>query len=50
MTKTPWDNYGTGNDPRCENCMVHCGYEPSAAYGINSKIGDPFKALSWLLS
>ena len=31
MTKTPWENYGAGNDPRCEHCMVHCGYEPSAA-------------------
>src|SRR5580700_1040161 len=50
MTKTPWDNYGTGNDPRCQDCMVHCGYEPSAAYGINSKMSDPFKSLSWLLS
>ena len=49
MTKTPWDNYGTGKDPRCENCMVHCGYEPSAAYGVNSKLADPFKSLSWLL-
>ncbi|MEQ1884678.1 MAG: adenosyl-hopene transferase HpnH [Bryobacteraceae bacterium] len=49
MTKTPWENYGTGNDPRCENCMVHCGYEPSAAYGVNSKLSDPFKSLSWLL-
>ena len=50
MTKTPWDNYGTGNDPRCDECMVHCGYEPSAAYGINSKVTDSFKSLSWLLS
>ena len=30
--------------------MVHCGYEPSAAYGINAKLSDPFKMLSWLLS
>jgi hypothetical protein len=29
--------------------MVHCGYEPSAAYGISSKMGDSFKQLSWLL-
>jgi hopanoid biosynthesis associated radical SAM protein HpnH len=50
MTKTPWDNYGTGNDPRCSECMVHCGYEPSAAYGINSKFSDAFKSLAWLLS
>ena len=49
MTKTPWENYGTGNDPRCDQCMVHCGYEPSAAYGINAKMSDPFKTLSWLL-
>jgi len=49
MTKTPWDHYGAGNDPRCQDCMVHCGYEPSSAYGINAKLGDPFKTLSWLL-
>jgi hopanoid biosynthesis associated radical SAM protein HpnH len=49
MTKTPWENYGEGNDPRCDHCMVHCGYEPSSAYGINAKFSDPFKTLSWLL-
>ncbi len=28
---TEWDNYGreSGN-PACQQCMVHCGYEPSA--------------------
>jgi hopanoid biosynthesis associated radical SAM protein HpnH len=45
MTKTPWRNYGRGNDPRCEHCMVHCGYEPSAALGINSRPGDSWKLL-----
>jgi hypothetical protein len=50
MTKTPWENYGHGNDPRCEQCMVHCGYEPSAAYGVNAKFSDSFKTLSWLIS
>jgi len=49
MTKTPWENYGSGNDPRCDQCMVHCGYEPSSAYGINARLSDPFKTLSWLL-
>ena len=47
MTKTPWEHYGAGNDPRCEHCMVHCGYEPSAALGINAKIGDTLKLMSW---
>ncbi len=49
MIKTPWESYGQGNDPRCEHCMVHCGYEPSAALGINSKPGDSWKLLSWAL-
>ena len=31
INNTAWDNYGhhSGN-PKCANCMVHCGYEPSA--------------------
>lgn len=28
---TDWPRYGQkGTDPRCKNCMVHCGYEASA--------------------
>jgi len=50
MEKTQWENYGKGKDPRCEHCMVHCGYEPSAALGVNSKLGDSFKMLMWQLS
>ena len=31
MESTDWDTYGreSGNS-RCQDCMVHCGYEPSA--------------------
>lgn len=47
MTETQWENYGEGNDPRCEHCMVHCGYEPSAALGINGKITDTLKLATW---
>jgi hopanoid biosynthesis associated radical SAM protein HpnH len=50
MTETQWEAYGPGNDPRCEHCMVHVGFEPSAAIGLNSKFTDSFKNLSWLLS
>lgn len=50
MTKTPWEHYGHhGDDPRCEHCMVHCGYEPSAALGINARLGDSLKLLGWAL-
>jgi hopanoid biosynthesis associated radical SAM protein HpnH len=47
MEDTPWEKYGYGNDPRCEHCMVHCGYEPSAALGVNKKLGDTLKMLLW---
>ncbi len=30
MEETAWDNYGTGRHEKCADCMVHCGYEPSA--------------------
>ncbi len=49
MTRTPWQNYGPGNDPRCEHCMVHCGYEPSAALGVSFQPSDAWKLLSWVL-
>ncbi len=30
LKTTAWEQYGRGKDPRCANCMAHCGYEPSA--------------------
>jgi hopanoid biosynthesis associated radical SAM protein HpnH len=30
LRTTDWEAYGRGRDPRCENCMAHCGYEPTA--------------------
>ncbi len=50
MEDTPWEQYGHGKDPRCEHCMVHCGYEPSAALGVNKKLGDSLKMLMWQFS
>lgn len=29
MEETEWDKFGVGKDPRCANCMVHCGFEAS---------------------
>ena len=39
---TEWDKYGTGNYEKCANCMVHCGYEPTAA---EDSVKNPLKAL-----
>lgn len=31
---TDWSRYGPeSDDPRCQNCMVHCGFEPTVATG-----------------
>ena len=30
METTDWKAYGFGKDPRCDTCMMHCGYEGSA--------------------
>jgi hopanoid biosynthesis associated radical SAM protein HpnH len=47
---TDWDKLGRGNDPRCENCMVHCGFEPAAVLGVNRRLSDAFKMALWQLS
>jgi hopanoid biosynthesis associated radical SAM protein HpnH len=31
MEETDWDAYGTGNYEKCADCMVHSGYEATAA-------------------
>jgi hypothetical protein len=41
MDLTDWDGYGTeSGNPKCANCMVSCGYEPSAVdHGFGSLNG-----------
>ncbi len=31
LEETAWEKYGTGKYEKCADCMVHCGYEPTAA-------------------
>jgi len=31
MHNTHWESYGVGRNPKCDNCMAHCGYEGTAA-------------------
>jgi hopanoid biosynthesis associated radical SAM protein HpnH len=37
MENTDWDYYASGKDPRCQQCMVHCGYEPTVVRTMNLK-------------
>jgi len=44
MESTEWEHYGTeSGNPQCANCMVHCGYEPSA-------VNDTFGSLGGFLA
>jgi hypothetical protein len=39
---TDWERYGVGRNPRCDNCMAHCGFEGTA---VNDAFSHPFKAM-----
>jgi hopanoid biosynthesis associated radical SAM protein HpnH len=41
---TDWDKYGRGRDPRCANCMAHCGYEPSAVLATTKSLKQSIRA------
>ncbi len=42
---TNWSSYGRGKDPRCENCMAHCGYEPTAVLQTTHSLRQSVRAL-----
>jgi hopanoid biosynthesis associated radical SAM protein HpnH len=41
---TDWDAYGRGKDPRCDNCMAHCGYEPTAVIKSTASVKESLRA------
>ena len=43
---TDWSAYGRGRDPRCENCMAHCGYEPTAVLQTTRSLRQSLRALA----
>jgi hopanoid biosynthesis associated radical SAM protein HpnH len=51
LEQVDWNKYGVVNgvakDPRCENCMTHCGYEPTASLGLQAEPGDTWKTIKF---
>jgi hopanoid biosynthesis associated radical SAM protein HpnH len=45
LETTDWDAYGRGRDPRCDNCMAHCGYEPTAVIESMKSIKQSLRAV-----
>jgi hopanoid biosynthesis associated radical SAM protein HpnH len=45
IEQTDWSKYGRGKDPRCDNCMAHCGYEPSAVLATSRSLRQSLRAM-----
>jgi hopanoid biosynthesis associated radical SAM protein HpnH len=45
VEETDWELYGRGTDERCDNCMAHCGYEPSAVLATSRSLRQSLRAL-----
>ncbi len=42
LDETDWGLYGNGRNPKCANCMLHSGFEPTA---LRETFAHPLKAL-----
>ena len=48
MERTDWERYGPGRDPRCAQCMMHSGFEPTVVRELSPS--DLWRMLRWNLS
>jgi hopanoid biosynthesis associated radical SAM protein HpnH len=44
LETTDWGKFGRGKDERCDNCMAHCGYEPTAVLATMSSFKQSVRA------
>ncbi|MCC6223078.1 MAG: adenosyl-hopene transferase HpnH [Thermoleophilia bacterium] len=49
MDGMEWERYGPGNDPRCEHCAIHCGFEPSATLATTASVKEAVRSFAWTL-
>ena len=50
IDSTDWSRLGPGGDPRCEHCLVHCGFEPAAVLLARKGIGDVLRMAVWQMT
>jgi hopanoid biosynthesis associated radical SAM protein HpnH len=43
LSEELWERYGVGKDPRCANCMMHCGFESASIFGALKNPADAYK-------
>lgn len=46
IESTDWSAFGRGKDPRCANCMAHCGYEPTAVIATMGSLRESLRAVT----
>ncbi len=50
LEETDWESYGRASgNPQCQQCMVHCGYEPTAVDHTFSSFGGVLATLRAML-
>jgi hopanoid biosynthesis associated radical SAM protein HpnH len=49
MEGTDWARFEQKRDPRCRNCMTHCGFEPTVMIESRRRLRDGLKMLRWQL-
>jgi len=50
LEETEWDQYGRASgNPKCANCMVHCGYEPTAVNHTFASFGGMFATVKAMI-
>ena len=50
VESTGWERLGPGRDPRCEHCLVHCGFEPAAVLAANRSVRDAIQMAFWQMA
>ncbi len=50
LNDTEWETYGRASgNPKCANCMVHCGYEPTAVNHTFASFGGMFATIKAMI-
>jgi hopanoid biosynthesis associated radical SAM protein HpnH len=44
---TQWDKFVERKDPRCRDCMMHCGVEPTAVEEVGKSFRDVVELIKW---
>jgi len=47
VESTDWNRLGPGRDPRCEHCLMHCGFEPAAVLAAQHRLRDALAMAAW---